>query len=383
MKIPLVKNNITKKDINALCKWLKQDEVPRLSYGPLVKEFEEKYAAQQKRKYSLMVNSGSSANLLCAAFLTQSGIKNLRIVVPAVSWATTASPFMELGWELIPCDNARSNLGIDVIELEEIFKEHSPSTLITVNVLGFSNDNEKIKTLCKEYGVFWIMDDCEGCDGELGGKMSSEYGDLVTKSFFISHFMSCVESGSILSDNLNYIDNLKMLRNHGMARDTSKEFREDLEAEHNIEKFNADFTFYVPGYNVRSTEINAFIGLEQLKRVGKFKKKRNQIYKIYSKNIKNDYWKVKPLDSYVSPFAYPIITDKREKLVSALKEAGVETRPLIAGSIPRQPFWNPRPIPELRFADEVHKNGLYLPIRPDLTKEEVLYICKVVNDAIN
>ncbi len=265
MKIPLVKSNITKKDIKELCKWMQQDPTPQLSNGPLVREFEEKYAAQQKRKYAVMVNSGSSANLLAVALLKATKRKrNNKVVLNAVAWSTSMSVWLQDGYHILPCDNDSKTMGINIEQLEQIFETEKPCALMTVNVLGFPNDFDKIQELCKKYDVYWIIDDCEGCDGEYNGKLLSEYGDLVTKSGFISHYISTIESGTILTDNFEDYEILKMLRSHGMARDVSIEHRKALESKHNIDEFNGNFTFYVQGYNVRSTEINAFLGLKQL-----------------------------------------------------------------------------------------------------------------------
>ncbi len=391
MRIPLVKSNITKTDIDELCEWMKQDPTPQLSNGPLVKQFEEKYAQQQKRKYAVMVNSGSSANLLVVALLKAKHLKrNNKVVLNAIAWSTSLSVWLQDGYHVIPCDNDSKTMGIDIEQLKEIFERDRPCALMTVNVLGFPNEYEKVKELCEKYDVFWILDDCEGCDGEYQGKLLSEYGDLVTKSGFISHFISTIESGTVLTDDFETYEVLKMLRSHGMTRDISDENRLKLEKKYGIDEFNGKFTFYVQGYNVRSTEINAFLGLKQLERVEEYRLLRNKNYELYNSLIENDYWKVEPLGDLISPFAYPTITPKRKELIDALKIAEIEHRPIISGNIFSQPMFTS--IYEgtsiydnlkLPFADQVHTEGLYLPLHPDMTKEEIEYVCGVVNSVLN
>lgn len=387
MKVPLVKDNITKENIDALCEWLQSGEnPPRLSQGEIVKEIEETYAFLHGRKYAVFCNSGSSANLLAVAALRiQNKLKNNRVVVPSLGWATTLSPWMINNFIILPCDNDSETLGIDVSNLEEIFKKDDPAVLMTVNTLGFPNEYSKIQELCEKHGVVWINDDCEGCWGEFENKTLQQYGDIVTQSFFISHFLNSCEGGLCLTDNRELYNYMRMAREHGWARNVEPEYKEFLENEYKIDKFNANFTFYTHhAYNLRGTDINAFILREQLKNWEFCRSGRTRVYELYDANLKNSYWKVKPLGNLISPFAYPVITDKRPRLVEHLIENEIETRPLISGDLFSQPMYTDLfGESKMVFGKKVYNEGLYLPIRPDMTEEEVKFVCEKVNEITN
>ncbi|MEK6881538.1 MAG: DegT/DnrJ/EryC1/StrS family aminotransferase, partial [Nanoarchaeota archaeon] len=151
-RIGLVKDTISKQDIDALREWL--GNYPRLTMGDLVSEFESKFAAWNGSKYSVMVNSGSSANLLAVYALTQDTIKlkNKKAIVPSISWLTSVSPFINFGFTPYLCEASKSNFGIDTNHLEYLCKKHSPDVLLLVHVLGIPCDMDEIQEICTRYG---------------------------------------------------------------------------------------------------------------------------------------------------------------------------------------------------------------------------------------
>jgi CDP-4-dehydro-6-deoxyglucose reductase, E1 len=383
-KISLIHDTFTTEDIDALCTWLKSNH--QLSQGPLVEKFEEVFAKQQNRKYSVFVNSGSSANFLVALALNYSDlIKNRKVVVPALSWVTSISPWMMLNFQSILCDADKETLGLDLEHLKRIIERDKPGIVFACDVLGFPNKYDELKKLCDDNEIVLCIDDCE-CQGSFyNGRLTGTYGLMSTYSFFFSHMSQAIEGGMITTDDLGLYNMLKMLRAHGWTRSNDPEFQKFCKEEYQIDDFNDRFTFYLPGMNLRSTEINAFLGIRQQERISEFLDHRRLCFGLYDAQIKNPYWKVKPDEkSIVSLFAYPIITDKREQLLKALNENNIECRPLISGSQGLQPYWiDAYGKTSLPFADTITLNGLYLPCHTGLGLEKVQFICDVVNKVLN
>ena len=168
--IKLVSDTIDKQDINSLIEWLSQDEIPKLTKGELTVELEKKWANKIGTKYSVFVNSGSSSILLTLAALKHTNrLKNNKVVVPSLSWATDLSSPILLGLEPILCDCNLTDLSCDLEHLEEIFKTESPSVLILVSVLGLVPDMNRIIELCKKYDVLLLEDVCESMGSKYKG----------------------------------------------------------------------------------------------------------------------------------------------------------------------------------------------------------------------
>lgn len=381
--IPLIKDTIDYKDIKQLIRWLKTN--PRLTKGDLTIKFEKEWSKWLGVKHTIFVNSGSSANLaaLYALKLTNK-LRNNKIVVPAVSWATTVAPAIQLGFEPIMCDSDSDNLGLNINHLKNIIEEHNPATIILVHVLGIPNSMDEIVNLCEKHDIRLVEDTCEAMGSKYDGKNLGVFGDISTFSLYFGHHISTIEGGLVCTNNDELYNILLAIRSHGWDRDMNDEYKGFYRNKYNVDDFHALYTFYYAGFNIRSTDLQAFIGLNQLKKLDKIIKKRNKNFKYYQKNIINNYWKIKePKKSYVSNFAYPIITNNLDKLVSALNVANIDCRPLICGSINEQPFWYDNyGKSNLPNSNLVHKNGLYIPNNPDLTKDELDRIIEIINKNI-
>ena len=204
---------------------------------------------------------------------------------------------------------------------------------------------------------------------------------------------STIEGGMVCTDDTELYNILKSIRAHGWDRDLDDDYKTKLKEEHEVNEFKDLYTFYYPGFNLRSTDLQAYIGILQMDKIDKIVNNRHSNYMLYHHNIKNDYWKIKPTEnSYISNFAYPIITPKIKELVQALKDNQIETRPLICGSIANQPFWKNKftrqyqyreSIESLDIAYVVDEFGLYLPNNHQLIDEEILFVCDVVNSVLN
>lgn len=381
-KIKLVKDTITHQEIDSLCDWLKT--YPQLTKGKLTEEFESKWSKFLGVKYSVFVNSGSSANLAMLYALKMSNrLKNNKIVVPCVSWVTTVSPVIQFGMKPILCETDKDNLGLDVQYLEKICKEQNPACIILVHVLGFPNKLNEIKKICKKYDVLLLEDSCESVGSLYDTKQTGTFGLMSSFSTYFGHHFSTIEGGFVCTDDFELYEILKSIRSHGWSRDLSDETKKKLQKENQIDDFRNFYTFYYPGFNLRATDVQAFLGINQLDTLEEKNAKRYQNFLSYHSKIENNYWKI-TYNEFVSNFAYPIIHPKKEKIAENLIAGNVECRPLICGSMSRQPFFYKQyGFKNYPFSDIVHDYGLYLPNNPDMTEDDIDYVCKIVNNVIN
>ena len=379
-KIDLVKDTIDLNDVKRLITWLETN--PRLTKGNLTLEFEKKWSEWLGVKYSIFVNSGSSANLAAIYSLLLSGkLKNNKIVVPAVSWVTTVTPTIQLGMEPIMCDCDIDNLGLDINHLKEIIKNNNPSVIILVHVLGIPNHMDEILKLCKENDILLIEDTCESIGSKYNDKLLGTLGDLSTFSFYFGHHMSTIEGGMISTNDEDLYHILLSIRSHGWDRDLPKEKQNSLREKYGVDKFRSLYTFYYPGFNLRSTDLQAYIGLGQLEKLDMIVENRNKNFIRYKNEIKNTFWNVSPPEgSFISNFSFPIITKNIKELTEQLITNNIECRPLICGSINEHPFWYERygkqNLPNSKL---VHNYGLYLPNNHQMTDEEISKVIEVVN----
>jgi CDP-4-dehydro-6-deoxyglucose reductase, E1 len=382
-RINLVKDTIDMNDINLLIDWLKTN--PILTKNKLTVEFEEKFAQYQNRKYSVFVNSGSSANLLMIYSLITAGkLKNNNVIVPALSWTTTVSPIIQLGLNPILCDCDTETLGLDIEHLKLLIDENKPSAILLVHVLGFPNKMKEIQELCLDNDIILLEDSCESIGSEYNGTKTGSFGLMSSFSFYFGHHLSTIEGGMITTDSEELYNLLKALRSHGWNRDLSDEYKNKLNEGFEVNDFKDQYTFYYPGFNFRSTDLQAIIGIHQLDKVDEIVTARNDNYELYNQLVKNDYWKIKEFDNcYISNFAYPIIHPNIKKIIGELTKNNIECRPLICGSIGNQPYWvKLYGKQSFKFADVVDQYGLYVPNNQKLTKREVHFISEIINKCI-
>jgi CDP-4-dehydro-6-deoxyglucose reductase, E1 len=383
VKVPLVKDTISQKELLALSDWIQT--FPRLTKGELTLKFEEQWSKWQGCKYSVFVNSGSSANLLMFYALLLSGrLRNKKVIVPAVSWVTTVSPAIQFGFEPIVCDCDPETLGLDTDHLGKLVEQHDPAAIILVHVLGFPNKMDEIMAICSERDIVLLEDSCESLGSEYRGVKTGNFGQMSSFSLYFGHHLSTIEGGMVCTDDEDLKDLLVSLRSHGWDRDLSTDKQKELRSKYEIDEFRALYTFYYPGFNVRSTDLQAFLGLEQLKKADTVVENRNKNFLAYDSTIKEFENKVRQAEgTLVSNFCYPLITEKRDELVAELARAGVDSRPLVCGSIARHPFWYERyGHADLPFADIVHDTGMYIPNNHEMTEAEVEYVADVVNSVL-
>tara|TARA_Y100000310_G_scaffold344151_2_gene455402 strand:+ start:289 stop:1440 length:1152 start_codon:yes stop_codon:yes gene_type:complete len=363
-----------------LCEFIANSD--RLSMGPKCKEFEEEFTKWQGRKYSVLYNSGSSANLALIQSLINLGRlkKGDGVGFSALTWATNVMPLVQLGLNPIPIDVSLENLNVNSKNL----LEHSDSleALFITNLLGFSGDLDKIRQSCNEKGILLIEDNCESIGSELGGVKLGNFGLASTFSFFVGHHLSTIEGGMVCTDDNELYEMLLIVRSHGWNRNLSEERKEELRKENNVENdFYDSFTFYFPGYNIRPTEITGFLGSRQMRYVDQICKVRNNnFHRFREVALQNP--DINNIDSshmsFVSNFTYPLIFKDKETMKKYLEKfsESVEVRPIEA-NMTEQPFLknNTSKCPN---AKKIFDNGFFFPNHTDLTEEEVESICNLL-----
>ena len=377
-QIKLTDNTISLKHINSLINWLKKN--PKLTKGNLTIKFEKLFSKWINRKYSIFVNSGSSANLLIAQGLLEAKmLRNKTVIAPAVSWVTTITPFMQMGYNVKLCDCDKSNLGLDINHLEKLCKKYKPSLLILVHVLGHANNMKVIKKICTKYKIKIIEDTCEALGSTYENKKLGNLGLASSFSFYYGHHISTIEGGMLTLDDKKLYNVLLSIRSHGWGRDLDKNEKQRLEKKFSIDKVRSLYSFYYSGFNLRSTDLNAFIGIQQMKVLSNKIKIRFENFKIFSKYL-SSFWNQKSDSKIVSNFGFAMMVRNRSELFSFLKKNKIESRPLICGNMGEQPFWIKKyKKTKLPNAEKVHKYGLYLPNHENLSEKQVKFICDKVN----
>lgn len=378
----LAKDTIDKDDIRALIGWLKTG--PQLTKGDLTPQFEKKWSAWLGVKHSVFCNSGSSANLLMYYALLLSGrLKNRKVIVPSVGWVTTVAPAIQLGFEPIMCEADPDTFGLDLGHLEKLLKMHKPSTVVMVQVLGVPHKMKELVALKRKYGFFLLEDMCAAMGSAYRGRKVGTFGDMSSSSLYFGHQISTIEGGLVSTNDAQLNGILLMLRSHGWDKDLPPSARKRLKKKYDIDDFAAPFVFYEPGFNFRSTDLNAFIGLRQVDKMDWLVRRRFENHALYKKYLDGrlESQKTDPQDTICS-IHFGLLAKsgaERKKIVSALIANGIETRMFSAGNLGLHPFWaNRYGKSSFPVADRVHHTGFFLPNHPSLTKADIAFIADVV-----
>lgn len=372
-----------------LVKFISQAE--QLSIGNECSKFEKKFAKYQGRKHCVFVNSGSSANLAIVQALLNSGKikKGDNVGFSAITWSTNVMPLIQLGLTAIPIDVELDTLNVSSNKLKHILKKYPLKMLFLTNLLGFCDDIDEIKKICDKKKIILIEDNCESLGTVYKGKKLGNYGHASTFSFYVGHHLSTIEGGAICVDSHNLETMLQMVRAHGWDRNLTERKQLKIRLKHNVNSsFYSRYTFYDLGYNLRTTEINGFIGNTQLEYADEIVKKRNENFLkiapvIYSQTDKYYPVRYDHID-LVSNFAVPIICktkEIRDELVEKCKNK-IEIRPIVGGDMVSQPFFQ-KYLPEVKKtfnnsnAKLIHEQGLYFGNNPDLTEKEIQTIIKI------
>ena len=339
---PLSNDNLSKQDLNAGIKVLRSG---RITMGDKTRIFESNFAKKLNVKYALMVNSGSSANLL-ATFASCNPLRKNRFkagdqaLIQSLCWPTSLWPLVQAGLKIKFVDIDLNTLNV---KAEEIIKKATKKTkvILLINVLGLSSDIEKIRNFCNFKKIILIEDNCEALGAKYNNKYLGTYGDFSTFSFFYSHQITSGEGGMITCKTKSDYEILKSLRSHGWSRDKKI-----------AEKFpNLDprYIFINSGFNLRPTDIQAAIGTSQFKRLEKFQKIRTINRKNIIQNLSehpnwNNQFIFIQVPKEISPsyMVLPIMINsryvkKKIKFINYIESRGLQTRPIISGNFAKQP----------------------------------------------
>ena len=341
---PLLEDPYRKKDLNKAINVIRSG---KLTIGKHTKHFEEKFTKKINTKFSLMVNSGSSANLLALQCLINPYRKKRlkkgdSVLIPTVCWSTSLWPIIQSGLKPVFVDIDPSTLNIDLRDLIKKVNKRTKA-LMLVHVLGNSTNMDQLMKIIRKNNIILIEDTCESLGSKYKNKFLGTYGEFSSFSFYTSHQISSGEGGMITCRNSEDYEILKSLRSHGWSR--------GLKNEKKISKINkhldSRFIFFNSGFNLRPTDVSASIGLSQFNDMNKFISLRNQnrnfIVSSLKKNkiINNNFYFIEA-NKNVKPswFGIPIyIKNKhnRKKFIKNIERKGIETRPIISGNFIRQP----------------------------------------------
>lgn len=340
------------------------------SMGENVAAFEEQFAQSQGAKYCVMVNSGSSANLLMVAALFYTKASPLKrgdeVIVPAVSWSTTYNPLYQYGLKLKFVDIDAETLNYDLSSLAEAVSEKT-KLVVAVNILGNPNDFKKIKEIIGDRDIILIEDNCESLGAKYHGKLTGTFGLLGSYSFYFSHHICTMEGGMLATDDEELYHILLSLRSHGWTRHLPKENK--VTGVKSDDPFVESFRFVLPGYNVRPLEINGVIGLEQLKKIDKFiEVRRANVLKFRKLMDKFNYFYLQKEIGESSWFGFSLVLKEdapfsRQDLIKSLTNKNIEFRPIVAGNFVRNDvirFFDYSIHGSLINADYIDRNGIFI-----------------------
>lgn len=384
----LAERIIDSNDIEALIRWLQSNKNIQLTKGALTPEFEHQWARWIGTKYAVFCNSGSSANLLMAyAALLSGKLRNKKVIVPSVGWVTTVSPFIQLGFEPIMCGADKDTFDLDLLELETLLKKYEPATVIMVQVLGVPGKMDELTRLKKQYDFFLMEDACAALGAKYGGKKVGSFGDTASFSFYFGHQLSTIEGGMVNTNDKKLYDLLLMLRSHGWGKDLDDKTKTGFMKKYRVDDFHKPFTFLVPGFNLRSTDLNAFIGIGQMRKADMVAKIRHQNHLLYADSLKTVGFQQWPEQSYPCSISFGAVAKSsvhRKKIVQALDRHGIETRLFSAGNLGLHPFWFERYGKfEHPVSNMIHSCGFFLPNNESLTAKDINFICGIVNSVNN
>lgn len=350
----------------------------QLTMGSQVKEFENKFSDfLNTPAYSVMVNSGSSANLLAFSVLTNPMRKNYllagdKVAIPAVCWPTSLWPIVQTGLTPVLIDVEAETLNISIDSLKSALKTHDIKAIMMVHILGNSTNMTELLQLVNEHNLFLVEDTCES----LGSKHNTNYfgtmGDMGTFSFYFSHHMTTIEGGMVVAKSLEDADILKCLRSHGWSRDIST--RSEFESSNS--HIDPRFLFVNMGYNLRPMEIQASFGLEQIIRLDEMNENRRANFgNIRKAFLEHPLWN-EQLSFPVTPekitpcwFGFPFLINPkfnvdRKKFIAKLLANGIDTRPIVSGNMAVQPaiksFNVDLSMGPFKGAQIVHERGIFI-----------------------
>ncbi|MEQ9692945.1 DegT/DnrJ/EryC1/StrS family aminotransferase [Shimia sp. SDUM112013] len=368
-RFPLATSSWDQKELDALQKVIDSD---RYSMGAEVAEFERQFADYFGSKFAVMVNSGSSANLLMTAalFFTKNPTLNLKrgdeIIVPAVSWSTTYFPLNQYGLHLKFVDIDLETLNYDLDALAEAVTDKTRAIMV-VNLLGNPNDFASIDGIIDGRDIVLIEDNCESMGATFKGKQAGTFGVMGSYSCFFSHHISTMEGGMVVTDDEELYHVMLALRAHGWTRNLPK--FNHVTGEKSDDPFEESFRFVLPGYNLRPLEMSGALGIEQLAKLPDLIKGRRANGTMIQNALSNHpKFMIQQEIGESSWFGFSLVIRpgsglKRADLVKDLVAAGFECRPIVAGNFAKNEvmkYFDYSIHGDLKNADYIDENGLFV-----------------------
>ena len=356
--------------------------------GKNVKDFEERFADYFGMKYAVMVNSGSSANLIAVASLFYKKDcplkKGVEVIVPCISWATTFHPLHQYGLKMKFVDIDLLTLNYDIDELKKAVSKNT-RMIVAVSILGNPCQFDEISDLCKEENIILFEDNCESMGAKFNGKYTGTFGLVNTFSTFFSHHISTMEGGFILTDDREIYNLLKSLRSHGWTRGQDED---SILYERKGDDFFEAYRFILPGYNVRATEIQGAIGIRQLGKLDKFLNIRRKNAAHFVSLFKDDKrFIIQEEIGESSWFCFTMIINPesnvdRNRVLKKLKDANIEYRIITGGNILRHDVirYYDYTITKSSNADIAHYNGFFVGNHPYDIRDKIDYLYKTLKD---
>ena len=362
-----------------------------VTMGEKVKSFEEQFSKYIGCKNGIMVNSGSSANLLALSILsnpaTENSIKrDSQIITPAVTWATTVSPIINVGCTPMFVDVDLDTLCVNTEEIKDAINSKT-ACLLPVHLMGNPCNMQEISKISKEHDLYLVEDACEAPGATFDDKKVGSFGDLGTFSFFMSHHISTIEGGMIVTNNEELAEMGKTLRTFGWTRDLKNKNKINSE----YPEIDPRFLFVNTGYNFRPTEIQGAFGRNQLPKLESLIKIRRENALFWNDELsKYSEYLILPkrnLENHVY-FGYAITIKKnspfsREKLTKFLESKGIETRPIMSGNYIEQPaakLINYQKHGELNNAKLIMRNSFFIGNHHKVTQKERELVVNSFND---
>ena len=385
--LPLMSDNIDKEDIKSLIDFLDQEQIPKLTNGPKVVEFENKWGEWLGTKYNLMVNSGASANeltMLALNYIHGDG----EIIIPPLTWISDVSSVIFSGFKPVFVDINLKNLSFDIDKLKEAITPNTKAIFLT-HVLGINGLTDELLQLCEEKNILLIEDVCESHGTTFKGQKVGTYGFASNFSFYFAHHMSTIEGGMICTDDEYFYQVCRALRSHGMTREmTDEKLRQQIIDEN--PDLNKDFIFLNPAHNFRSTELNAVIGLSQIKKLDSNNTNRVDNFKHFIDRLdSNKYITDLEVEGQCN-YAFIIMLkepsfEMRDKLESTLSKNGIEFRRGLSGggNQLRQPYFKKYyniNHDDFKNVDHVHHFGWYVGNYPSLEQEKIDTLLNILNN---
>ena len=381
-------DNFEETDFKSLISFLKKK--PILTQHKKVKKFEEAWSKWLGTKYSVFVNSGSSANFLSVAAISamKNNDKRNEIIVPSLTWISDIVSVIKNDFKPVFVDINFDNLSMDIEQVKSKINKNTLAIFLT-HAQGFNGLSNKLIKEIQKRKIFLLEDVCESHGAQFRKKKLGTYGLVSNFSFYYAHHLSTIEGGMICTDNKKIYEVCRMMRGHGMLREVSDKAYEKKIVKR-YKKLSPKFIFMHPGFNFRSNEISATIGINQLKRLDQSILKRNQNFLFFLKNLKNKlFFKNFRLDG-MSNYAFPIILNTksiklRDRFELYMKKFGIEFRRGNAGggNQIRQPYLKNYvkniKLNKFKNVEHIHFFGYYIGNYPELTFVKIKKILKILN----